>query len=272
MARSRSQVRLSRIFSRGFNRSPRSYRDLPPRLALLLSLLPFPLSLRLYLSVFPSRFLSSSPPSYRQFDRIVSRAQTDPRGGERFPTSLCISSFSFFLFFYIYIYFTDRDRRTRGFESRLRERARLSLRVDFENERREVRRGAKRAAFRVPRGDGEDRIRGRVRSPRIADRSDSAGEGNRRIRDHHLRPGNAGAGHLPLRGSRFHEHYFYSRSSFERARKISRERRSTHWHDPPAVTPRDVLTKRCRGASKTGRQATGASDSVDGGRRGEGDC
>lgn len=57
-----TQVRLSRIFSRGFNRSRRSYRDLPPRLALFLSLsLPScPLSLCLCLCL--SFRLVFSPP------------------------------------------------------------------------------------------------------------------------------------------------------------------------------------------------------------------
>lgn len=122
--------------------------------------------------------------------------------------------------------------------------------------------------------------RSRIVENRI-DRSDSTGDartreltdGSKFSRVSAADRGNAGTARHRSRGSYgFHKHARLRRP-FARARaQISRRERLHLLHVHPAATPRDVLTEWCRGASKTGRRATGASDSVGGGWRGEGDC
>lgn len=96
----RAQARLSRILSRGFNRSQRSYRDLPPRLALPLSL-----SFCLVFSFSLSFFVVSSIWSH-SFARANRSARAKHESGEMFRRNVSLLHFYviFFSFFFVFFF------------------------------------------------------------------------------------------------------------------------------------------------------------------------
>lgn len=184
-----AQVRLSRIFSRGFNRSRRSYRDLPPRLATLPPLTPS-------LPIFPSRFLSFSPSSCRQFDRTVSRAQTDP------PGHTTDSLLLFLRFFLLFSYRSPGERENSNSASQAEcDRLSANSRRDFGNERRvraRLPRGVKCVADGTKsRYRGKDRCADSIAADRQPRPAGETNESETTVRVPTVGPGNAGAARHP---------------------------------------------------------------------------